>query len=159
MGRPPKTVEQHKLEGTYQKCRHEGRATNASLEPLTGAECPADITGKARDVWQLQVAELCSFKRVNRLTLPVLEHAFRAYKRALECQRAIDDAGGLAAYSASLVPGQADLSIRERQYRKDYADLIDTFGVTPVGAARIHTSAPQGDKLDTDAITAIIGNG
>ncbi|MCR5723477.1 MAG: P27 family phage terminase small subunit [Treponema sp.] len=157
-GRPPKPTEQLKLEGTYRKDRHADRATNSALEPLTAVECPPDITGKARDVWNMQTAELCQLHRVNALNLPVLEQAFRAYKRAEECMNAIDEAGGLAAYALQMKPGQADLSIRERQFRKDYTDLIDTFGVTPTGAAKVH--APQEkEKLDTDAITALIGNG
>ena len=45
-GRPPKSVEQHLLDGTYQKCRHADRGTN--LEPLENVDCPESVTGKAR---------------------------------------------------------------------------------------------------------------
>ncbi len=158
-GRPPKPTEQLKLEGTYRKDRHEKRATNSALEPLLAVECPEDITGKAREVWLMQAQMLCELKRINTLNLPIFEQAMRAYKRAIECQTSIDEAGGMASYSAQMTPGQADLSIRERQFRKDYTDLIDTFGVTPVGAAKVSTPAQDKDALDLEAITAIIGNG
>lgn len=159
-GRPPKPVEQHKLEGTYRPCRHDNRASNASLEHLTGVEKPAFLVGQAADAWELQVPELCKLHRVTKMDVPILVKAFAYYQRSLECAKVIEDAGGVACYAELLESGKPDLTIREMQYFEKYEHIMASlFGVTPAGAAKIRT--PESAKKDdaSDVLLKIIGNG
>ena len=49
MPRPPKSVEQHKRDGTYQPCRHANRADST---PSPGTpEMPSGLTDRQRTLW------------------------------------------------------------------------------------------------------------
>ena len=149
-GRPPKSVEQHLLDGTYQKCRHADRGTN--LEPLES------VTGKARVLWEDIVPALCRARMVTNASLPTLEHAFHWWQRAQECRAVVDAAGGTAAYLLSLGPGMRNILDLALKYEQEFEKVMAQFGDTPVNAARVRGNVTD-KKLDTDAILKIIGNG
>ncbi len=155
-GRPPKSVEQHKLDGTYQKCRHADRGT--SLAPLEGVDCPDSITGKARELWEEVVPALCRAKMVTTVTLPTLEHAFFWWMKAQECRQLVENAGGLEPYLLTLGPNTKNAMDLALKYEQEYQKIMAQFGDTPVNAARVRGNVQQ-DKPDTDAILRIMGNG
>ena len=155
-GRLPKTVEQHRLDGTYQKCRHGDRGTN--LEPLEGIECPPTITGKARDMWNQVVPALCRARMVTILTLPTLEHAFYWWQRAQDCRDLVESAGGLARYLLTLGPNTKNAMDLALKYEQEFQKIMAQFGDTPVNAARVRGNVTE-KKPETDAVLKIIGNG
>lgn len=155
-GRPPKSVEQHLLDGTYQKCRHADRGTN--LEPLDGVDCPESLTGKARELWESLVPALCRARMVTAASLPTLEHAFHWWQRAQECRAVVDAAGGTAAYLLTLGPGMRNILDLALKYEQEFEKIMAQFGDTPVNAARVRGNVTD-KKLDTDAILKIMGNG
>ena len=157
MGRPPKTVEQHKLDGTYQKCRHADRGT--SLEPLTGVECPEGITGKARELWNQVVPALCAARMVTIVTLPTLEHAFYWWQQAQECRALVEKAGGLAAYLLTLGPNTKNAMDLALKYEQEYQKIMAQFGDTPVNAAKVRGNVKPEEKNPADAVLKIMGNG
>lgn len=155
-GRPPKPVEQHKLEGTFQKCRHADRGTN--LEPLDGVDCPESITGKAREMWESLVPALCRARLVTAASLPTLEHAFYWWQQAQVCRDIVEAAGGSAAYLLQLAPQAVNHLNLALKYEQEFEKVIAQFGDTPVNAARVRGNVTE-KKLDTDAILKIMGNG
>lgn len=157
MGRPPKTVEQHKLDGTYQKCRHEDRGT--SLEPLLGVDCPESITGLTRDLWNQIVPALCAARMITIVTLPTLEHAFYWRQKAQECRKIVDNAGGLAKYLLTLGPNTKNAMDLALKYEQEYQKIMAQFGDTPVNAAKVRGNVQQKEKSPADAILGIMGNG
>ena len=155
-GRLPKTVEHHKLEGTYRKNRHADRGTN--LEPLDGVECPDTITGRAREMWEQVVPALCKARMVTTVTLPTLEHAFYWWQKAQECRAVVDAAGGLAAYLLTLGPNTKNVMDLALKYEQEYQKIMAQFGDTPVNAARVRGNVTE-QKVDAEAVLAIMGNG
>lgn len=55
-----KSAAQHKLEGTYQKCRQADRGTN--LEPVKSLPCPDELKF-TRDKWNEVVGALCMHRQ------------------------------------------------------------------------------------------------
>ena len=157
MGRPPKTVEQHLLDGTYQKCRHADRGT--SLEPLSGVDCPESVTGKARALWDEVVPVLCKARMVTSVTLPTLEHAFYWWQQAQECRELVAKAGGVAEYLLHLGPNSKNALDLALKYEQEYQKIMAQFGDTPVNAARVRGNVTDKKPDGTEAIARIVGNG
>lgn len=55
-GRPAKSTEQHRQDGTYQKCRHENRV-DAKIPPAT-LPCPGDLNEHGAELWKRICATL-----------------------------------------------------------------------------------------------------
>ena len=156
-GRPPKTVEQHKQDGTYQPCRHADRGT--SLEPLPGVDCPASITGEARELWDAIVPALCKARMVTRVSLPTLEHAFFWWQQAQECRKLVEQAGGVAKYLLTLGPNTKNALDLALKYEQEYQKIMGQFGDTPVNATRVRGNVSEKKPDGTEAILRIVGNG
>jgi hypothetical protein len=156
-GRPPKSIQQHKQEGTYQKCRHENRGT--SLAPIEGAlECPKTVIGKkAKESWKRVVGSLCAARLVSAADFESLEDAFRCLDCANQLMDKIDELGGPAKYLADFQGGK-DLLFEWRRCMDSYEKIMWKFGVTPVESAKIR-GAKKDDDDETNAIKALIGQG
>lgn len=154
-GRPPKSARQHKLEGTYQKCRHEGRGV--SLDPITAAPpCPETVKGKkARSRWADIVPALVSARLVTPADFDTLEQAFIALDMANDLQGAIERDGGIVGYYANW-EGRKDFVFEWHRQVELYNKIMWKFGVTPVEAGKIR-GAPKDESLDTSAVANIIG--
>jgi P27 family predicted phage terminase small subunit len=64
-GRNRKSAQQHRLEGTYQKCRHTG---GDAPEPPTGTPpVPAGLAGVALDEWRRMVDRLEASRTLSRV--------------------------------------------------------------------------------------------
>ncbi len=155
-GRPPKSVQQHKLDGTYQKCRHENRGTN--LEPLAGVSCPETVTGAAREIWDQVVPPLCKAKLVTIISIPTLEHAFYWLQQAYEMRKLVEDAGGAKQYLLTVGLHSFNALDLALKYEQEYQKIMAQFGDTPVNASRVRGNVTE-KKLETDAILKIMGNG
>jgi P27 family predicted phage terminase small subunit len=157
MGRPPKPVEQHKQDGTFQKCRHEDRGTQ--LEPIETLPCPASLTGEALEKWEEIVPNLCKADLVTETDAPVLEHAFHCYGLARNLRKiAAAYPGGEAKYIESLDRMKKDVLFESLRYMQEFEKIMYKFGMTPVERARIKgTVKPEEDE--DSAVKNIIGNG
>lgn len=150
-----KSAAQHKLEGTYQKCRQADRGTN--LEPVKSLPCPGELKF-TRDKWNEVVGALCDSKLVTIADYPLLKDAFINLDLAEGINRRIKEEGGAVEYLANLQGNQVNL-IRERQNAmKIYFNIMLKFGVTPVNAAKVR-GVKEADSEDASAVTALIGNG
>lgn len=157
MGRPPKPVEQHKQDGTYQKCRHADRGTQ--LEPVKTLPCPASLTDEAAEKWDEIVPGLCGAELVTGADVPVLEHAFHCYGLALNLRKiAAQYPGGEAKYIASLDRMKKDVVYESLRYMQEFEKIMYKFGITPVERARIKGNVKPEDDEDS-AVKGIIGNG
>jgi P27 family predicted phage terminase small subunit len=158
MARPPKTVEQHKQDGTYQKCRHADRGTN--MEPVKSVSCPEKLTGEARKLWDTVVPRLCSADLVTEADKPVLEHAFHCYGLAVDLHRIAEKhEGGEAAYIASLTRMDKDVVYESLRYMQEFDKIMYKFGMTPVERARIRGNVKPSDEDEDSTIKSLIGNG
>ena len=68
-GRPRKSASQHRLEGNYRADRHAPAAGGPlpALPAAVGAVCPAELSPKAREIWDSVVPELV---RLGTLSWP-----------------------------------------------------------------------------------------
>lgn len=161
-GRPPKPVEQHKLDGTYQKCRHENRIKVTTK--ITTIDPPESLTEDARKVWETVVPCLCKDGLVSQADAPELLEAFTAYGIAQEALKAAmkisggDSIADAVAYSLCLNKAQKDPLREYLLYHERFDKIMWKFGLTPVERNKIHAPAEKKEDED-DAVLAIIGNG
>ena len=150
-----KSAAKHKLDGTYQKCRHANRGTN--LSPVKNLVCPVELQ-YTKEKWNEVVGALCDSKLVTIADYPLLKDAFINLDLAEGINRRIKEEGGAVEYLANLQGNQVNL-IRERQNAmKIYFNIMLKFGVTPVNAAKVR-GVKEADSEDASAVTALIGNG
>lgn len=146
-----KTPEQHKLEGTYQPCRHADRGITVSK--IEGLACPPSIKNKdVKLLWKQQVGTLCENELVTIIDAPELEHAFYCYQKAMECRKKLEKYDDAPTYYASLKFHEKDLTAEYRKWMHEYEKVLYKFGMTPVEASRVRTNKKPGD--DTDNILA-----
>lgn len=154
-GRPPKPVEQHKLDGTYQKCRHQDRVQ--VTEKITTIEPPETLTDEAKRTWETVIPVLCKAGLVSQADAPELFEAFTAYGIAQQFLHKGFEAGGV---DFILTLGRSDKDpFREYLlYMERFDKIMWKFGVTPVERNKIHR-APDKKEDDDSFIRNIIGNG
>lgn len=162
-GRPPKPIEEHLTDGTYQPCRHDGRGVE--LEKVADIVPPAGLGSKATKVWKQILPELCSAGLVSRVDYPALEEAFVAYaeghdalhtlrRRRRELQKRIreltnedsldpDRIDQLEELSSRLVSTQRVMMREFRQDMELFNWVMVRFGMTPVERAKLRTPAKK----------------
>lgn len=155
-GRPRKSIEQHKLDGTYQKCRHEGRGVQ-NVERLTGIEPPETLTDVARQTWETVIPLLCRAGLVTQVDAPELYEAFTCYGIAQEYLKAGTEAGGIH-FSLALGRSEKDPYREYLLYMERFDKIMYKYGVTPQERAKIRQPAEKKED-DDSAIASIIGNG
>lgn len=158
MGRNPKPVEQHRMNGTFQNCRHKDRGTDLQVykEVLL---CPQSIKGiKAKEAWNRIVPNLCIAGLVSVGDFEILEDAFKSFDIANEIMAKIDSMGGAAEYLVNLEGKKKDMLKDWRLYMDAFEKIIYKFGITPVEAAKIKGAKKEQDE-EKDAIQALINNG
>ncbi len=156
-GRPPKAIEQHKLDGTYRKDRHDNRGTQ--LQKIRDVKIPESISPVAAELWRQIVPELCKADLITDVDIPALEYAFYCYGLALELRSIAEEyPGGKAAYIANCKRMEKDVLFESRRYMNEFNSIMMRFGMTPVERARIKGNAPENPDSD-DPVSRIIGDG
>ena len=74
MGRPPKSVEEHKSNGTYKPSRHDGRGI--SIEPLETLPAPVSLSKRAAEKWNEIVPAMLAAGLVSVVDAVILKDAF-----------------------------------------------------------------------------------
>ncbi len=157
MPRPPKPVELHKQDGTYQKCRHSDRGTK--LESLKELPCPSTLSSYAAEKWNSVIPDLCKADLVTETDIPLLEHAFYCYGLARDLRDiAKNFPGGEAAYISAQDRMHKDVVYESLRYMQEFEKIMYKFGMTPVERARIRGNKKPEEEEDS-AIKGIIGNG
>ena len=150
-----KSQAQHKLDGTYQKCRQEDRGTN--LEPVDSLPCPATLR-YTKDIWNTVVGALCDSKLVTVADYPLLQDAFLNLDLAEGIKLKLQAEGGPVTYLESLQGNQVNLIRESQNAMKIFRDIMLKFGVTPVNASKVR-GVKDPDKTDASAVLALVGNG
>ncbi len=157
-GRPPKPIEQHKLDGTYRKDRHSEHGIQ-NISKIVGIEPPEDLTEEARRVWLDIIPVLCAAELVTPIDMPALYEAFTVYGMAQELRKIAENKPkGAAAYVLSLGRMDKDPMFEYLRYMRRFDEILYKFGMTPVERARISTGKKERTNED-DPLSKIIGNG
>lgn len=154
-----KTIEQHKKDGTYQKCRHEGRGI--PIDPLQAISNPEGLTKLAAEKWAEIVPPLLEAGLITIIDLPELQDAFVQYGIAQDCLNYVEENFEThAAYlvSLNLCKGQCDLLAKYAAYMDRYNKIMHKFGVTPIERAKIRLN-PEKKEDDDDFIKEMMTKG
>lgn len=154
-----KSKEQHRLEGTYQKCRHEDRGI--TVAKVQGLSRPKSLKNKqTKDAWETIVPQLCENQLVTLVDGPELEHAFYCYDKAMECRKQLESFADMPTYYKSLKFHEKDLTAEYRRWMAAWEKVMYKFGITPVEASRVRTNVKKdGDDLADELIKQLTGNG
>lgn len=153
-GRRPKSAKQHKLDGTFQRCRHAGIKTP---EPPAGVpNAPKPLTGDALAEWNRMVNRLalvgtlsvvddaalyqyaCLFAEVEALSVTQAETA-ASIDIVEENLRGLEQSDLVAAFQeiTKLRQLEARYVTQIRQGRMALRHFLVEFGMTPSARARI----------------------
>lgn len=164
-GRNRKSAARHRLEGTYQKCRHDGRA---DPDPPKGRPTPpTSLAGDARAEWQRMVKRLedtktlstvddaalyqysCLFAETEEITAAHRTNArlLEKLEQALERVRDEDQVAQVATAIADIRKLDAKHVQQLRQSRMALRQFLVEFGMTPAARSRVKEMAPAaGDQ-------------
>lgn len=154
-----KSVEQHKLDGTYQPCRHADRGTR--MEKIEGVDCPPTIKNKTvRKLWRELVGHLCLNELVTLVDVPILEYAFYCYEKAQECRAEFEKFATVPDYLKSLKFHEKDMTKEYRYWIREWASVMYKFGMTPVESSKVRTNIKPDDEDEAmNTLKGLIGNG
>jgi len=135
-GRPPKSVEEHKLDGTFREDRHGDRGFD--VPHIADIKPPKGLTKEARKLWKEIIPPLCQTGIIAVIDYPALEEAFRAYGTAVECKKYVDEIeGGVAAYLATRKRMDSNLMNEYLKHMERFDKIMMKFGMTPVERAKL----------------------
>lgn len=149
MGRTPKSAEEHKKDGTYRKCRHEGLGFN--MDALIEIETPDSLTDAAKSKWGEVIPALAEKGLISIVDLPELIDAFEHYGIAQECinfVKANYPTFGDYLANINVCKGQINLLETYSKEMERYNRTMHRFGVTPIDRAKIKLPSK---KIDKDA--------
>jgi P27 family predicted phage terminase small subunit len=138
-GRPPKSLEQHQLDGTYRADRH-GDAGQA-VQPAGEPQMPLEFAGEARACWESVVAPLVALKVAKAIDQPALVALcewwarYRLYSSRLDRPETID----------LDVLDQSRLVRIAANAWSEFSRLAARFGLTPADRQRLRVQG-EGKK-------------
>jgi P27 family predicted phage terminase small subunit len=94
-GRPPKPVQLHKIEGTYQPVRHAGRGDQLEAPgELSGKRPPAWMDDAQRKLWRALLTDAPAgvLRRIDAALLANYVELLSRYRQLVEAQRQLDRA-------------------------------------------------------------------
>jgi P27 family predicted phage terminase small subunit len=158
-GPKPKPVDLHRLEGTYQRVRHDKRAVEpAAPGDLAEIQPPAWLTERQREIWGdvVKRAPKGILKAIDRELVAAYVELVDRHQRAAEGQARIDSGEGLPL----LVRGTSGLAPSPYLRIMDQATLLmvrlsSEFGFSP--AARAGLGQPEGaSPPDADGTWSVL---
>jgi P27 family predicted phage terminase small subunit len=142
-GRNKKSAQQHELEGTYQRCRHDG---GAAAEPPKGRPTPPqDLKGEALAEWNRMIRRLELSKTLSLVDDAVLYRYCQLHARADRLEREIkvlpsafyvDHLG-----APKVHPAFAQLRAHDQALR----GYLVEFGLTPAARSRVKVNETPGE--------------
>ncbi len=126
MPRLPKSLEQHRLDGTYRPDRHASRLAISHDPPPP----PSDLTAAERELWQ-HITDSIPVAKVDALALRCLVESWRLYRRA---------------YDDFVADPNKETRITWKACQDAFLAVSKQFGMTPVARAQVKAVEPQADE-------------
>ena len=156
MGRPPKSVEEHKSNGTYKPSRHDGRGI--SIEPLETLPAPVSLSKRAAEKWNEIVPAMLAAGLVSVVDAVILKDAFISYDIAQDCLEQVNAYENYGEYLQNLDKiKQMNLLDVYKEHMNRFHKIMMKFGVTPEARTRMRVKPKEKD--DGDLLKELMGNG
>lgn len=156
MGRPPKSVEDHKANGTYKPSRHDGRGI--TIEPLEKLSAPINLSKRASDKWDELVPAMLEAGLISIVDTVILKDAFISYDIAQDCLEKVNAYESYGEYLSNLDKiKQMNLLDVYKEHMNRFHKIMMKFGVTPEARTRMRVKPKEKD--DQDFLKELIGNG
>lgn len=156
MGRPPKSVEEHKSNGTYKPSRHDGRGI--SIEPLETLPAPVSLSKRAAEKWNEIVPAMLAAGLVSVVDAVILKDAFISYDIAQDCLEQVNAYENYGEYLQNLDKiKQINLLDVYKEHMNRFHKIMMKFGVTPEARTRMRVKPKEKDT--NDFLKELMGNG
>lgn len=156
MGRPPKSVEEHKSNGTYKPSRHDGRGI--SIEPLETLPAPVSLSKRAAEKWNEIVPAMLAAGLVSVVDAVILKDAFISYDIAQDCLEQVNAYENYGEYLQNLDKiKQMNLLDVYKEHMNRFHKIMMKFGVTPEARTRMRVKPKEKDT--NDFLRELMGNG
>lgn len=156
MGRPPKSVEEHKSNGTYKPSRHDGRGI--SIEPLETLPAPVSLSKRATEKWNEIVPAMLAAGLVSVVDAVILKDAFISYDIAQDCLEQVNAYENYGEYLQNLDKiKQMNLLDVYKEHMNRFHKIMMKFGVTPEARTRMRVKPKEKDT--NDFLKEMMGNG
>lgn len=156
MGRPPKSVEEHKSNGTYKPSRHDGRGI--SIEPLETLPAPVSLSKRAAEKWNEIVPAMLAAGLVSVVDAVILKDAFISYDIAQDCLEQVNAYENYGEYLQNLDKiKQMNLLDVYKEHMNRFHKIMMKFGVTPEARTRMRVKPKEKDT--NDFLKELVGNG
>lgn len=156
MGRPPKSVEEHKSNGTYKPSRHDGRGI--SIEPLETLPAPVSLSERAAEKWNEIVPAMLAAGLVSVVDAVILKDAFISYDIAQDCLEQVNAYENYGEYLQNLDKiKQMNLLDVYKEHMNRFHKIMMKFGVTPEARTRMRVKPKEKDT--NDFLKEMMGNG
>lgn len=156
MGRPPKSVEEHKSNGTYKPSRHDGRGI--SIEPLETLPAPVSLSIRAAEKWNEIVPAMLAAGLVSVVDAVILKDAFISYDIAQDCLEQVNAYENYGEYLQKLDKiKQMNLLDVYKEHMNRFHKIMMKFGVTPEARTRMRVKPKEKDT--NDFLKELMGNG
>lgn len=156
MGRPPKSVEEHKSNGTYKPSRHDGRGI--SIEPLETLPAPVSLSKRAAEKWNEIVPAMLAAGLVSVVDAVILKDAFISYDIAQDCLEQVNAYENYGEYLQNLDKiKQMNLLDVYKEHMNRFHKIMMKFGVTPEARTRMRVKPKEKDT--NDFLEELMGNG
>ena len=148
-GRPPKSTEQHKAEGTL-------RSYHAKTPLLVGGRglprCPSHLQGSARDAYRILAKDLCDAGILDKADRTLVATAAMHYGLAIDAQKMLDKLGPIYPVTRGARDGNPGYKVMEknpaaqilRDALAEYRQCCDLLGIGPAARARLANKGVRG---------------
>jgi phage terminase small subunit len=151
-GRPPKPVQLHKIEGTYQPSRHAGRADPlAAPGDRKGKRPPSRMDEAQRKLWHEVLADAPPgvLRRIDAVLFANYVELLDRYRRLLAAQRQLDRAQPMP----FLVKAKDGVVVSPYLRPLNHCIFLLTrlageMGFTPVSRVRLPAGIPAAEEVD-----------
>ena len=156
MGRPPKSIEEHKNNGTYKPSRHDGRGI--SIEPLEALPAPVSLSERAAEKWNEIVPAMLAAGLVSVVDAVILKDAFISYDIAQDCLEQVNAYENYGEYLQNMDKiKQMNLLDVYKEHMNRFHKIMMKFGVTPEARTRMRVKPKEKDT--NDFLKEMMGNG
>ncbi|QGQ21207.1 phage terminase small subunit P27 family [Gimesia benthica] len=143
MGRHRKPIEQHKRQGTYQPCRHQGPEPDPT-KPVK----PDDLTGAAGDMWDALAPVLESmgvYCEADSVALRLLCESYGLYIESCDKIRREGFLITLTDNKGNQRRVEHPAAKHRSRHFKETLDLMRQFGLTPSSRTGLNIRKPDDD--------------
>ena len=145
MGRQPKSIDEHKANGTYKPSRHDGRGI--TIEPLEKLPAPISLSKKAAEKWEEMVPAMLSAGLVSVVDAIILKDAFISYDIAQDCLEKVNGYDSYGEYLSNLDKiKQMNLLDVYKEHMNRFHKIMMKFGVTPEARTRMRVKPKEKDE-------------